>query len=408
MLNRWGQMLLAVLIALLASTVVASVEAEWPGFRGPNRDGRSLDTGLRKQWPAGGPSLLWKAAVTGKGFSSVAVSAGTVFVAGDVSDTLTLLAFDLEGKPKWKAPAGPSWTSDPGGSRSTPTVDGDNVYLLSGTGVLGCYDAKSGAGQWSREMSEFGGKPGGWGYAESPLVFGDSVIVKPGGDKCIVALDKTNGREVWATQGYSTGPEYGSCLLFTHDNTPMIATGTKAGLVCVNARTGEVLWSNDFCADNTANCPTPAYSDGYVFWANGYGKGGICMKLEPGGKASPAWTTKDMDCHHGGYIIDKGYIYGDNGGGLSCLELKTGTLKWKAPAVGKGSLCWADDMLYLFSQDGGQAALATCSPDALEIKGKVKVEGQGPSWAHPVVVGGKLYLRYDTNLYGFDMKAGNS
>ena len=129
----------------------------------------------------------------------------------------------------------------------------------------------------------------------------------------------------------------------------------------------------------SANCPTPAYADGYVFWANGYGKGGICLKLGKQGDkitADVAWTTKDMDCQHGGYIIHKGYIYGNHGGGWACLDLKTGEKKWNAKGVGKGSLCLADGMLYLFSETDGQAGLATCSPDGLEIKGNVKVDGE--------------------------------
>ena len=170
---------------------------------------------------------------------------------------------------------------------------------------------------------------------------------------------------------------------------------------------GKLLWSNDWSAGNTANCPTPAYADGYVFWANGYGKGGICLKLKKDDDkvaADVAWKTNDMVCHHGGYVIHKGYIYGNHEGGWTCLDLKTGKKKWNEKAVGKGSLCFADGMLYLFSEDGGKAGLATCSPEGLKVKGKVKVKGDGPSWAHPVVVGGRLYLRYDNHLYCFSVK----
>jgi outer membrane protein assembly factor BamB len=184
----------------------------------------------------------------------------------------------------------------------------------------------------------------------------------------------------------------------------MIATGTDQGLVCVDARTGQTVWANAFSAGNTANCPTPVYSDGYVFWANGYGKGGVCVKLGAGAQANEAWTTRSMDCHHGGYVIVDGHIYGNHGGGWVCLDLKTGQKKWENKAVGKGSVCWADGMLYLFGENGGQAALATCSPEGMQITGRVRVAGQGPSWAHPVVAGGRLYLRYDTNLYCFDVK----
>ena len=187
----------------------------------------------------------------------------------------------------------------------------------------------------------------------------------------------------------------------------MIVTGTRKGIFAVDADSGNLLWSNDWSAGNTANCPTPAYADGHVFWSNGYGKGGVCLRLKKENDSvavDVAWTTKKLVCHHGGYVIHEGYIYGNHGVGWTCLDLKTGEQQWNERAVGKGSLCFADDMLYLFSENGGQAALANCSPDGLKLSGEVKVEGNGPSWAHPVVAGGRLYLRYDTHLYCFDVR----
>ncbi|MCX7825757.1 MAG: PQQ-like beta-propeller repeat protein [Verrucomicrobiae bacterium] len=379
-------------------------DAEWPCFRGPNHDGKSPDRGLLKEWPAEGPKLLWKVETIGKGFSSPAFSGGSIYITGEQGDKLTLFALDMDGKQKWKADAGGICKNVPG-ARASPTVDGGNIYLLAGDGLMGCYDAKTGTRKWTHRATALGGSPGGWGYAESVLIHGKLAIFKPGGQGCIVAFDKISGQKVWSSKGFSAGPEYGSCLPFTFGDVPMIATGTREGLVCVNATTGELLWQNPFAARNTANCPTPAYSDGHVFWANGYGKGGICMKLSADGKAEEAWTTQDMVCHHGGYVIVDGYIYGNHNNGWSCLDLKTGAKKWFEQAVGKGSLCWADGMLYLFGEKGGQAALATCSPDGLEVKGRVQVAGSGPSWAHPVVIGGRLYLRYDTNLYCYDVKA---
>jgi outer membrane protein assembly factor BamB len=386
-------------------TAAGDPNANWPGWRGPSRDGKSPDKGLLKEWPAEGPKLLWKVNDIGKGFSSVAVVDGTIYITGDVGEKLMLFAMDMDGKSKWKVDNGPTWTKSQPGSRATPTIDGDKLYLLGGTGVLGCYEAKTGKRLWYKEMKEFGGSPHGWGYAESVLILDKMAVVTPGGRNCIVALDKTTGAGIWSSTGFNAPPNYSSCLPFVYDKTTMIVNGTGGGLVCVDAKTGAKLWFDGFSAGNTANCPTPAYSDGHVFWANGYGKGGVCMKLAPGGKATQAWTTQDMVCHHGGYVIHEGYIYGNNGGGYACLDLKTGTKKWEEKAVGKGSLCWADGMLYLFSESNGQGALATCSPEGLQIKGRVKVEGSGPSWAHPVVIGGRLYLRYDTNLYCFDVKA---
>ena len=290
----------------------------------------------------------------------------------------------------------PEATARPPRRPGTPTIDGGHLYLLSGVGMLGCFDAASGRRRWVKRAQDFGGQPGQLGLRRIGADLREPGDLQARRQNCIVALDKNSGRPVWTSQGFAAGPEYSSCLPFYHQNVPMIATGTSEGLVCVNPRNGALLWGNRFAAGNTANCPTPAYGDGYVFWANGYHKGGICMKLGPGGKASEAWTTRDMVCHHGGYIIHRATSTATTTGGWACLDLKTGEKKWAENGVGKGSLCWADDMLYLFSENDGQAALATCSPDGLEIKGRVKVEGEGPSWAHPVVIGGRLYLRYDT------------
>ena len=400
---------------LMLSLVICGVSAaalgqsnEWPCWRGPNRDGKSPDTGLLKEWPEGGPERLWKVSDIGKGFSTVAVSGGFVYITGDVDRQLLLSAFDMNGVPQWQVAVDMPWTKNHPGSRSTPTVDGDRLYVLSGHGVLVCFDSKSGERNWSKDVKRYGGRPSRWGYAESVLIYDNLAIVKPGGRSCVVALDKMTGQVVWQSKGFTAGPEYSSCVPFTHEGMPMIAAGTREGIVCLSLKTGQVLWSDDFSAKNTANCPDPAYSDGYVFWANGYRKGGICLKLNASGgtvTADEAWTTENMDCHHGGYIIHEGYIYGNHGGGWSCLDLKTGERKWNEKAVGKGSLCFADGMLYLFSERGGKAALATCSPEGLTIKGNVTVEGSGTSWAHPVVIGRRLYLRYADNLYCFDVKA---
>jgi outer membrane protein assembly factor BamB len=378
---------------------------EWPWWMGPNYDARSTDTNLLKRWPPGGPALLWKATDVGQGFSSVSVARETVYVTGEKDGKLMLAAFDPQGKRKWEVEHGPAWTGDTPGARGSAAVDDDRLYAFSGVGLLGCFDAQSGEKKWSCDAKQFGGRPGQWGYAESPLVWGRLVIFKPGGESCIVALNKMTGEKVWASHGWAAGPEYGSCLPIYYDSRFLLVAGTSEGLVGLRAGTGERLWINKFAEHNTANCPTPVTSDGYVFWANGYGKGGICLKLGPGGKAGEAWTTHDLVCHHGGYVIDNGYVYGNNEGEWSCLDLRTGRRIWSDKGVGKGSLCWADGMLYLFSEHNGQAALATCSPSGLTITGWVKVKGEGPSWAHPVVAGGRLYLRYDTNLYCFDVSA---
>ncbi len=397
------------LLCLSTRAASAAAPGDWPGWQGPNRDGKSLDTGLLKQWPEAGPKLLWKADNVGSGFSSIAVADGIVYTAGDAGGQFTVFAFDMSGRPKWQQAVCPAAKVQHPGARSTPVIDAGRLYIVSCDGLVACYDAKAGGEpKWTRRMREFGGKSGSWGYSESVLIYKDLAIVTPGRRNCIVALDKATGKTVWTSTGFSGTAGYGSCIAVTLEGVEMIIAGTADGIVGVSAKDGRTLWSNDFCRGNTANCPTPAYADGYVFWANGYGKGGICLKLAVAdGKvtATEAWKTRDMNCHHGGYVIEKGYIYGNNGGGWACLKLEDGTPAWRERGVGKGSVCFADGMLYLFSERNGEIGLAPATPEGLNVVSRFRVAGSGPSWAHPVVTGGRLYLRYDTNLYCFDVKA---
>jgi outer membrane protein assembly factor BamB len=390
----------------ILSSVTAASAADWPGWRGPARDGKSADTGLLKQWPEGGPKLLWKATDIGNGFSTVAVSKGVVYTAGHVGGDFTIFTFDLNGKPKWKAVQGPAVKTSHPGSRSTPVISDGKLYLVGAGGLVACHSITDGKQVWKKELKSLGGRPHKWGYAESALILDNMAIVTPGGKNAMVALNKATGSVIWKSDVQARA-HYSSAIVVKEGTSTIIVQGSGDGIFAVNAKDGKKIWMNEFCKKNTANCPDPAYADGHLFWANGYGKGGICFKVEcKGGKwsFSEAYRTKDMVCHHGGYVIDKGCVYGNNGGGWACLDLKTGQVKWKDKGVGKGSLCFADGMLYLFGEKGGKAGLAAAAPDGFKMTGRFSVAGKGPSWAHPVVADGKLFLRYDTNLYCFDVK----
>jgi len=393
----------AYLDGLGAAPTSAASGGDWPYWRGPRRDGKSTETGLLKSWPPEGPRLLWKHNDIGEGYSGVAVAAGSVYITGAVNEQLKLFSYDLGGKARWTVTHDRSWTKSYPGSRATPTVDGDGIYLLGGDGKIACYGTRDGKEVWTREMADFGGRPGGWGYSESLLVSGDRVYASPGGRKSVVALDKTSGRTIWESEGNRGSAHYCSPILIQHGGKSMLVQGNGGGLFAVNAKDGKLLWSTDFSANNTANVPTPAYADDHVVWGTGYGKGAVCMELTSGGSAREAWRTKDLVCHHGGYIIHEGHVYGNHSGGWTCLDLKTGQKKWYERGVGKGSVCYADGMLYTFSEKSGKMGLVSCRPDRFEQHGEFSVAGSGPSWAHPVVAGGRLYLRYAANLYCFDV-----
>ena len=395
-----------ILLTLLAAPSVRSENAEWPGWLGPHRDGKAPDQGLLKTWPEGGPKLVWQATNMGQGFSSATVAGGAVFTSGLKDGHLYLIALNMDGTPKWSKDVDAGCVNDRPGSRSTPTYDGGSLYLETNPGKVGCYDAGTGEEKWTRKLSEFGGRTPGWGFSESVLVLGDLVIATAGGTNCLVALDKKTGATMWASDPFA-GAHYCSPIAVSYGGVGMIVNGTQGGIVAVDSKSGKTLWTNNFSAGNTANCPTPAFSDGYVFWANGYGKGGICLKLDVKDgnvTATEAWRTRDMDCHHGGYVIQDGYIYGNHGGGWVCLDLKSGEKKWQETAVGKGLLCYADGKLFLFSENAGRAGFGTASPDGFKLAGGFSVQGKGASWAHPVIAGGRLYLRYDDNLYVYDIK----
>ncbi|MBL7221966.1 MAG: PQQ-binding-like beta-propeller repeat protein [Phycisphaerae bacterium] len=381
----------------------------WPGWRGVNRDGKSSDKGLLKAWPEGGPKLIWKLKGIGEGFSSVSIADGAIYTTGQKTDgVLFMTAITLAGKVKWTVKVAPGYTENRAGSRSTPTWDSGKVYIESGKGLVGCWDARTGKKLWTRHLSEFEGQAGPWGYAESVLIVGDKAVVTPGGEKtCLVALDKKTGETVWKSKPFEEA-NYTSPLYVEFRKIPMVVVGTSKGLLAVNAKTGKTFWANRFSYGNTANVTTPVCSNGLLFWSNGYNAGGICLKLKAASGriiATEAWTTDKMSSHTGGYVVVDGHIYGyDDSDGWTCLELVTGKRKWACDDFGKGSLCYADGMLYLYDEEDGNVALAEASPKGLKITGRFSVDGDGHSWAHPVVAGGKLVLRYGDNLYLYDVR----
>jgi len=405
----------------------ATASPGWPQWHGPNRDGKSPDTGLLKSWPARGPTLLWEVKGVGQGFSTVSLGGGLIYTTGrkvasnpkDVPETgdvserpgkrLFMLAIDMQGKIKWDKDIGPAFWGKHVfmGSRGTPTYHEGKLYLLSGMGTLGCYDARTGMVKWKRNMREFGAKKPRWAYAESLMILGDWVIASPGGKAFMVALDKTTGKTVWKSGPFG-GAGYSSPIYVEYKGVPMIINGAAGGILGVHARTGKILWSNDFAAGNMANAPTPVFSDGYVFWSVGYGKGGICLRLSVDGDkvtAAEAWRTKEIRTQYGGYVILGDYIYGNNMYEWSCLELKTGKKMWGGKGVYKGAISTADGMLYLYGIKDGHVALAPATPKELKLTGEFNVAGNGPARAHPVIIGGRMYLRYDEHLYCFDVKA---
>jgi outer membrane protein assembly factor BamB len=382
---------------------------DWGQFRGPKRDGISPDTGLLKEWPKGGPPLLWKASGIGEGMSSVSVVGNKVFTMGDGM----MLALDATtGKILWKTATGDTGnTRAPqggAGPRCTPASDGTSVYGLFQMGTLVCVQAATGKELWRKKMSDFGGNVPEWGYSESPLLDGPMLLVTPGGSKAnVVALNKMNGATIWECKQLKDPPHYTSIIPAEIGKVPQYLVFNISGVAGLS-KNGQLLWKGD-CQGATAICSSPVQKDNYVFVSSGYGVG--CHGFQIGGaggqfKAQEIFADKKILNHHGGAILVGDHVYGLFDNGLMCVELKTGKIAWQDRSVGKGSVAYADGHLYCRSE-GGPVALVEASPDAYKEKGRFDQPDRSKmnSWPNPVVFGGKLYLRDGDVLLCYDVKA---
>lgn len=399
---------LLVVVFLLAVSVsaLAQSNATWPQWRGPNRDGISKETGLLKQWPAEGPALLWKAAGAGSGYSSFSVANGRIYTMGLRGDREFVMAFDsATGKEAWATAHGGKFENDRGnGPRGTPTVDGDRVYALGGNGDLSALDAKTGKLIWSKNvLKEFGGSQIRWGISESPLVVGNKVLVNPGGQGAsVVALNKNDGSVIWKSQ--SDGAGYSSAIPLQVNGGTQVIFFTDARAVGLDLNDGKLLWDYSRPSNNVANIATPIARANRVFISSDYGTGGGVVEIKPDGKAQEIWFTKEMRNHHSSSVLIGDHLYGFSSAILTAMKFDTGEVVWRDRSVGKGSLVYADGLLYCFSEKGVMG-LVEATPTGYVEKGRFTIQmGNLPTWTHPVVAGGRLYLRDQDTIYAYDVK----
>ena len=402
---------LGMAMALGLAGSVRAESADWPQWRGPHRDDISTETGLLKDWPANGPPLAWKAAGLGVGYSTVSIADGKIFTMGDHGDYADVLALDLNGKQLWTTKIGKSGGDHPG-TRCTPTIEGDRIYALGQFGDLVCLEASTGKEVWHKNLhDDLNGSMGGWGYAESPLVDGESVICMPGGKQgTVAAFDKKSGNVLWRSKDLTDGAQYSSLVAADIGGVHQYVVFTGASVAGV-APDGKLLWRAER-KGRTAMVPTPIVADNLVYVTSGYGVGCNLFKITGSAndfKAEQVYANTDMKVHHGGVVRLGDYVYGSSDPGiLTCMELKTGKVAWKDRSVGKGAVAYADGRLYLRSEGGdGEVALVEASSDGYKEHGRLKQpdRSKSPSWAHPVIAGGKLYLRDMDVLLCYDIKA---
>lgn len=426
------------LVLCTLSCCLASMNAkaaDWPQWQGSNRDGKSADTGLLREWPNDGPPLAWKIDKLGGGDGGPAVAAGRIFIMSNRGEEEVVWAIsEKDGSEIWVTALGPAFSQRASqgkeGPGCTPTVDGERLYVEGLGGNVACLQVADGKILWQRSMTEdFGGRVPMWSYRESPLVDGDKVIVTPGGaDAILVALNKLTGETIWKAKmpdspaggfGGGGGASYVSPIAIDFDGQRQYVQLTARSLIGVAASDGKFLWRYDKPANRMGiNCSTALYHDGMVFASSAYGAGCGAIKLgrnaDGSVKTEEVYATTDMQNHHGGMILLDGCLYGasggNEGGALVCLDFQTGKVLWdQRSTVGrraKGSLALADGLLYYRMEDGVMCLIepnpkqyTECSrfqqPDRTRL----------PAWAHPVVANGRLYLRDQDLLLCYDVKA---
>jgi len=416
---------LSVSLCILSVTSACSA-ADWPQWRGPDRNGHSRETGLLQTWPDNGPTAVWQVNNIGEGYSSLAVSGGRIYTQGNVDGKGTVFCLsEKDGSIVWSvtSPAeDDEYRHGKGnGGRGTPTVDGELVFVVGGGGDFTCLQADTGQVLWSRHLvKDFGGGRPGWGYSESPLVDGPHVIVTPGGRQgCVVALNKRTGETVWASSDVTDKAHYCSAVLVESHGVRQIVTftggtgnkrtpGAPPRVIGLAADTGSLLWSYEKSANRTANVSTPVFANDFVFSASAYGTGGGLAKVSLDGdqfSATEVYFERSMQNHHGGMVLVDGHLYGFGSGGLLCMNFESGEITWRNRSVRKGSLCYADGHLYCYGEKN-QVALVEADPGEYVEKGRFDVEQLNyPTWAHPVVAGGKLYLRDMQRLTCYNVRA---
>ncbi len=397
-------------IVLFSALVLSPALAEWNQWLGPNRDGKSPEAGLLREWPDGGPARVWQVDSLGAGYSSLAVSEGKIFTQGLKSGRQVLMALDARtGETVWEMAHGRKYSNGRGdGPRGTPTVDGDRVHALGGDGNLVCADTATGARIWQKHLLKaYGGRNIRWGISESPLVDGDRVIVNAGGPRAsIVALNKETGAEIWRSQSDEAG--YSSAVAVEIGGVRHYIVFTGEAAVGVLAENGELLWRYAPVSNSTANIATPVVRGNLVFLSSSYGTGCALLRLEKTGgsiSASEVYFNRDMRNHYSSSILIDGFLYGFSSRILTAMNFETGEVAWRDRAVGKGQIIYADGRLYILSENRVVALVEPNPAEYLEVSRFEIDAGDYPTWTLPVITDGRLYLRDQSRLYAFDVKA---
>lgn len=397
---------------------VAAKEEGWTQWRGPRRDGISDEKGLMQSWPAAGPKLIWSVEGLGTGWSSPIIAGGRIHITGDVEDELHIVALDMDGKRRWMAKNGAAWQGPYPGARACVRYADGAIYHMNAHGRVVCLDGQSGQEKWAVNVLErFDGKVITWGLAENLLVEGGRVIVTPGGEKAVMAaLDAKTGQTVWQSgplvfEKGADGASYASPRLMEVGGTRLIVSCSTRHVFGVDAETGRLLWRRPLQTKYEVIAMTPAVIGDCVFMTAPDSTDGRLLRVRMVGgnvDVEEVWKTT-LDTCHGGVIPMDGVLFGSfyrANNGFAAIDAKTGKELYRSRELAMGSMVWADGRLYYLSQQGVMT-LIKADAEGHEVVGRFKlVEGRKDDvWAHPVILDGRMYLRYHDRLYCYDVKA---
>lgn len=389
------------------SKPAASPNAEWPQWRGPNRDGISQETGLLKTWPASGPKVLWKAS-SGEGYSGISVVNGRAYtMLGQGNDELLVCYDAATGKEIWRFTIDSQFYNDQGnGPRSTPTVDGNLVFVQGAQSMLSAVRADNGQKVWSVDLKKnYGARIPTWGVSTSPLVEGDLLLVDVGGksDYSICAFNKATGKLVWNSQTDTPGYSAAIAVNANGQRQAIFFTGTAA--VSVSPKDGKMFWRYPWQTSYDVNAATPIFiPNDKVYISSGYGVGAAVLRIQGSNGAlsvEPVWRNRVMKNHFSSSILHQGHIYGFDDAILACIDANTGEQKWQQRGFQKGSLIFADGHLIILGERG-KLALVEATPAGYSEKAAAEVL-RGKCWTMPTLSGGKLYVRNQSEMLCLDM-----
>jgi outer membrane protein assembly factor BamB len=384
--------------------------AGWPQWRGPRRDGVAREPDLLTAWPRSGPPRAWEVP-GGEGYSSFAVAGGKAYSLLQQNDQQAVVCWNAaDGQELWRTPLEGAYSKQFAGPRSTPTLDGDRLYAVSAGGHFACLAAESGHVLWQHDLlAEFHAKNLEWGAAYSPLVDGELVFVNPGGPhgNSVAAFHKADGSLAWKALDDPAG--YSSPVALTAGGVRQVVFFTGAGAVGLAAADGRLLWRFPWLTDYGVNAATPLTFQArkgdellhYVFISSGYGKGCALLKIEGDGKsgfrARRVYEGNQMCNHFASPVRYRDHFYGLNEAKLTCMDVRTGQVKWEESGFQKGSLLRVDGFLLVLGEFG-KLALVEATPEEYREKASASPLGRRRCWTMPALADGKLYLRDEAKV----------